>query len=409
MDASSLSIGARLGEGGSSHVHEVSDGNTTYACKLFFSKDAFEAEKAAYERIERVDALRGRVPKLYSVPVPFVIIMENVRGDSLDDAAISTSERVDIEKQLTETLELLHREAGIYHGDIYARNVIVKDGCAKLLDFSNSVLQENIPESQHEKFAKEDHRALRSIFFEMGKEEAYDEAMRIIDNMRTSCLQQGFNGEEKLAELLPRTGASNKELLDAVITVLPAPPPSIAFWVARRLSWSSRSIEAVKILKSCLARYEMAESTHSISSEEIMELKWHAARFAGRGRHFEHCEKGFSAEELYEDAIAFYLRSDLTPDQRGGADEKVLDLRFELVKQLAGNGRYTAALRVCVRALEEAGVSGREDGEKIIFDFMRTMKSLLEHVEDRELWDRAAKLIQYDGKTFEQCRAEDWR
>ncbi|KAL0253307.1 hypothetical protein SLS55_010279 [Diplodia seriata] len=395
MDASSLSILELLGEGGSSHVHKVTDGNANYACKVFLTKEAFEAEKAAYQRIQRVDALRGRVPALVAVPAPLVIILEHVEGPTLSEVGIAPSERAEIQKQLTDTLDLLH-EAGVYHGDISRRNIIVKDGRAKLLDFSIAVLQEKVEEAEYESYAEEDHEALKSIFFEMGSKEAKCEALDVIDRMRKPCPQQDFDGEHQLEQILQRTDSCNPDVVNGILTVLPAPSPKIAIWVAERLYWRHRPTEAVDVLRSSIARCERTESSAAVSNDVLLNLREYAAGFAAKAERFDSSDEFPSVEEMFEDAVKFYLGSAPENVKRSCADEKVLSLRLKLANTLSEYCRPTAALRVCVRALEEARVSLLNDESNIICEFMETMKSLLEHVEDRELWDRAEQLIPFE-------------
>ncbi|GME32283.1 hypothetical protein NpPPO83_00006649 [Neofusicoccum parvum] len=159
LDSSGLNTGRHLGRGRAGSVYKASDGTISFALKTFRDEAAFFAEKAAYERIQGVGALKDRVLHYHGsfhFPTHASILMEKVDGLMLCESLplLSSAMRNNALKQLEEILHIL------YH-DARPQNIIAHNSCRKLLDFSTTSLQEQIPEALRERHRDLDLNALR--------------------------------------------------------------------------------------------------------------------------------------------------------------------------------------------------------------------------------------------------------
>ncbi|EOD52127.1 hypothetical protein UCRNP2_1079 [Neofusicoccum parvum UCRNP2] len=290
MDSSGLNTGRHLGRGRAGSVYKASDGTVSFALKTFRDEAAFFAEKAAYERIQGVGALKDRVPHYHGsfhFPPHASILMEKVDGLMLCEAlpSLSSATRNNALKQLEETLHILHHNAR-------PQDIIAHNSCAQLLDFSTTSLQEQIPEALRERQRDLDLNALR----------ASRHVTALPASMQNrSTPQKGPNQEEPLAQ-----------------------EEKLALPLADRLALRHREEEAVPIPRTCPSRPWDASR---VPADQALEMRVSAARCTAQ------LESAFGRPEeaLFDEAGAFYLGA-----VRGAAytDAGVLALRFELAENL---------------------------------------------------------------------------
>lgn len=121
--------------------------------------------------MEEIPALRGRVPRYYGVPpIPDSIILGTYDGRKLRDIiwSLTNEERDAIKDQITETLRILH-EAGICHGNVTSRNIIISDdGRVKLVNFSHASVKEALRrESMWGSYKSTDKYSVAQMFHEV--------------------------------------------------------------------------------------------------------------------------------------------------------------------------------------------------------------------------------------------------
>ncbi|KAL1615278.1 hypothetical protein SLS56_011872 [Neofusicoccum ribis] len=146
---------------------------TTCALKLFVDARKFAAELAAYTAIEtaaldpldrkRICAFHGVYPRVHDLAGSAwphgAVHTHGLRlalqtGPTLDECleagSLSRDERHDIYLQLQATLRALHASAGVAHGSVHGRNVVVdrRRRRAVLLDFSSSSLRRDAEPAQ---------------------------------------------------------------------------------------------------------------------------------------------------------------------------------------------------------------------------------------------------------------------
>ncbi|KAL1615660.1 hypothetical protein SLS56_011742 [Neofusicoccum ribis] len=273
---SGLNTGRHLGRGRAGSVYKASDGTVSFALKTFRDEAAFFAEKAAYERTQGVGALKDRVPHYHGsfhFPPHASILMEKVDGLMLCESLplLSSAMRNNALKQLEETLHIIHHDA-------CPQNIITHNSCAKLLDFSTTSLQEQIPEAQ------------RVYHRDLDLNDASRHFAALPASMQNrSTPQKGPDQEEKLA--LP---------------------------LADRLALRHREEEAAPIPRTCPSRPWDASR---VSADQALEVRESAC-----GRPEEP-----SAQALFDEAGAFCLGT-----VRGAVytDAGVLALRFKLTEHL---------------------------------------------------------------------------
>lgn len=76
-----------------------------------------------------------------------------------------------MKRQLTETLDILHRDARLYHRGIGPGKILVQDGQAKLLGFGLAVLQGDVDEELLVRYGKRDQMSLSRIFWRVASDE----------------------------------------------------------------------------------------------------------------------------------------------------------------------------------------------------------------------------------------------
>ncbi|KAL1634466.1 hypothetical protein SLS58_010662 [Diplodia intermedia] len=363
-------VGGVIGRGGTSKVYEVTYANgDTRAMKT-------ASETAAYDRITAVGALRNRVPRYYGVTgiPPSSILLEKLDGVSLGDAikTLPLEKRDELKNEVTKTLHLLHREAGICHGDICRKNIIIQHGVPKLLDFGISTLKPAVMSDQDEEDWEydtgRDLSSLRAIFWERTSEESHEQALAHVERMHQ---YPDYRPEPTLATLLSRIGHPSNKLLDSIIDLVESPSPDLALELARHLSTRAKWSQAVRMLIDCSNRFQASSS--NFQTGLVLEMKEAAARYAAEHRWLG-SELEPSTTELFNGAIDYYLHS--SPG-RDDADERVLKLRLELATTLSDADGESGMVQVCEEALEKAMATGKKVGEDLVREFRKLLESSL--------------------------------
>ncbi|KKY13344.1 putative map kinase kinase kinase win1 [Diplodia seriata] len=351
MQQVDLRVGGVIGRGGTSKVYEVTYANgDTLAMKT-------ASEMAAYDRITTVGELRDRVPRYYGVTgfPPCSILLEKLDGVSLQDAikTLPLEKRDEIMNEVTKTLHLLHRDAGLCHGDIRPKNILIQNGVPKLLDFGSATLKPAVMTDQDEEDWKydtlQDLTSLRVIFWERTSEESHEQALAHVERMRQD---PDYRPEPTLATLLSRIGDPSVKLLDSITDLIESPSPDLALALAEHLATRGKWSQATGL---------------------VLEMKEAAARYAAEQR-LVGSELEPSTTELFNGAIDYYLHS--SPG-RDDADEKVLKLRFELAEALSDADGESGMVQVCEEALEKAMATNKKVSEDLVRDFRKLLEGSL--------------------------------
>ncbi|KAL1647110.1 hypothetical protein SLS58_002881 [Diplodia intermedia] len=383
-------------------AHDTPDAPAKQVMKTNFDHDKYEAESNAYRRIQLVEGLRNRVPTVHTLgdTLGCSIIMEKLDGDLLRDVinGLSPEQRSVMQAYLKTTLEMLHRDAGVYHGNVCSKNIIVHDGVPKLLDFGLATIVSDVPNPVRKNYVNRDLLSLDGIFAEFTSREAHDEALAHMERMRHNS---AYYPESTMAKLLPRIAYPTKELIDAITELFDKPSPELALPLARNIAHQFSLSRAVRILLECSARFH--EPSSDSQNELVLEMKERAARYTARHKETNEDELKPSTRELFNDVIDFHMRT--CPEavrQQGHASEKVLDLRLELATHLYDNVAYVDTLEVCEEALDKAGATGMLVGEGFVRRFRKLLRDVLEEFE------RAIDEIEEDKLKGREHRWTPW-
>ncbi|KAL1615523.1 hypothetical protein SLS54_008928 [Diplodia seriata] len=362
-------------------AHDTPDTPAKQVMKTNLNHDKYDAESNAYRRIQLVEGLRNRVPTVYTLGgiLGCSIIMEKLDGHLLRDVinGLSPEQRSVMQAYLKTTLEMLHRDAGVYHCDVCSKNIIVHNGVPKLLDFGLATLVSDVSEPVRHNYVRRDLLSLDGIFAEVASREAHKEALAHIERMRRD---RDYYPESVMARLLPRISISyhTKELIDAITELFDKPSPELALPLAHSITQQRHDdSRAVCILLECSARLQ--ESSSDAQNELVLEMKERAARYT-TGKP----ELNPSTRELFNGVIDFYMRT--CPEavrQQGHASRKVLDLRLELATHLIAHCAYADTLEVCEEALDKARSTGILIGKGFVRAFRELLRDVLDGFESK--------------------------
>ncbi|KAL0257595.1 hypothetical protein SLS55_008409 [Diplodia seriata] len=282
--------------------------------------------------------------------------------------------RDEIMNEVTKTLHLLHRDAGLCHGDIRPKNILIQHGVPKLLNFGSATLKPAVMTDQDEEDWKydtlQDLTSLGAIFWERTSEESHEQALAHVERMHQYA---DYCPEPTLATLLSRIDYPSNELLDSIIDLIESPSPDLALALAEHLATRGKWSQAVRMLIDCSNRLQ-ASSSSNLQTGLVLEMKEAAARYAAEQR-LKGSELEPSTTELFNGAIDYYLHS--SPG-RDDADEKVLKLRFELAEALSDDADGESGMvQVCEEALEKAMATNKKVSEDLVRDFRKLLEGSL--------------------------------
>ncbi|KAK0664177.1 hypothetical protein DIS24_g458 [Lasiodiplodia hormozganensis] len=156
--APAIRIIAALGEGRFGVVFEAQIAGAEYAIKMFKhnEQEALENECRAYHAISMVPSLRSRIcrleglvddlPNHHNYQLLPALQLQRLYGDNLAMVItkLSKPKRDELRDHLHHTLDILHNNAELAHGDIRPNNVILEGNFPVLIDFSNAVFKSEL-------------------------------------------------------------------------------------------------------------------------------------------------------------------------------------------------------------------------------------------------------------------------
>ncbi|KKY14030.1 putative protein kinase domain containing protein [Diplodia seriata] len=363
--------GRYLGHGGAGAVYSFQIDGKKCALKMIQNKDLFRKELRAYQAISLAPSLRGRICGFLGTVAPYPRYPENVglglarlRGPNLRAhlmALTASEDREPLRKEVHETLDRLHRDAGVAHGDITTENVIMHKGRPVLIDFSLALFKCDLDSSSWDKAISTDHWMADEVFRWADSEHATIAVAALVKDSTPP-------DQQTLTTLLNTMQAAEDSLLFRIHSMFPTPTPLLALALAKKLNRlnSPDALEvAVKLMVDALARVSQEQQACSSSSEplplpstpQILSMHRIAVDAARMYPVLKGCEDSLGTEQLFRNAIAAHEALCARDDH------DFLGLRLEWGEFLASRFETREeALVVCDKLLDDLEYFVTTDG-----------------------------------------------
>ncbi|KAL1616658.1 hypothetical protein SLS54_008225 [Diplodia seriata] len=359
--------GRCLGGGGAGAVFSFQINGKKCALKMIENNDLFQKELRAYKAISLAPSLRGRICGFLGTVAPYPRYPENVglglarlRGPNLRAhlmALTASEDREPLRKDVHETLDRLHRDAGVAHGDITTENIIMHKGRPVLIDFSLALFKSDLDSSSWDKAIGTDHDMADEVFRWADSEHATIAVTALVKDSTPT-------DQQTLTTLLNAIQFADDSLLFNIHSMFPTPTPLLALALAEHLNKSNESdaLEvAVKLMVDAIARVSQEQQACSSSSEplplpstpQLLSMHRIAVDAASSGG-----GDTLGADQLYRNAIAAH---EALCDRD---DYEFLNLRLEWATFLARQDGAEEALIVCDKLLDDLEYFVDTDGHE---------------------------------------------
>ncbi|KAL1647118.1 hypothetical protein SLS58_002889 [Diplodia intermedia] len=362
--------GRYLGHGGAGAVYSFQINGKKCALKMIENNDLFQKELRAYKAISLAPSLRGRICGFLGTVAPYSRYPENVglglarlRGPNLRAhlmALTASEDRESLREEVHETLDRLHRDAGVAHGDITTENVIMHKGRPVLIDFSLALFKCDLDSSSWDGAISIDHQMADEVFRWADSEHATIAVAALIKDSTPP-------DQQTLTTLLNTIQAADNSLLFSIHSMFPTPTPLLALALAEQLNKDNGSDArkvAAELMVDALARVSQEQQACSSSSEplplpstaQILRMHRIAVDAAGTYQRRSGCGDTLGADQLYRNAIAAHEAL------CGRDDYEFLNLRLQWATFLADQDDAEGALVVCDKLLDDLEYFVATDG-----------------------------------------------
>lgn len=324
-------------------------------------------EKRAYERMADISTLSSHIPVYHGVGhVPDSIILGKHHGRKFEEViwSLSNEARNTFKSKVIEILDMLHN-GGVTHCHVNSKNIIIQENQVLLVNFCHATLKEDVEDFMWDNCKRIDDYGVAEIFDEVQWAKAYEEATSLIENLRNG-------GDEpmpqiRLARLLGLVESPAGELARSILDVCTSPEPLLALPLAEHLAGGGDYEEAIKVLTQAAAPFNNQPLSDEELIKQILQMKVNAARYSVEDERDYIDPAPPPSDDLYEDAIRFYLCS--TPG-RDLADDTVMNLRYEFAEHCYDIVHESHAMEACIRALRDAMMAENDASPDVLKNYV---------------------------------------